>query len=230
MSIFKRVDSATLHRLIDDYEKGINVVSELNKNRVELDKVSRELDEKIEKLKQVSDEFTKIESETYVKKLEKESYENVLRSGEGEVVNLDKEIFEKRKVLNDLINNIDVQIEENKKKLESETSELVTQRDDLANKVTAISQDLISQETDYNDKEKEHIKNLFIVTEELKSKESKLEEVNNMISLQIKNIDSRNRAIDSRESNSGEREKKLNFYNARLQKMANKLNVQLKEL
>ena len=78
MSIYKRVDPAILNSLINDYEKGINVVAELNKNRLELDRVNREFKETEEKLKESGIELSKSISEANNKKSEKESYETLI--------------------------------------------------------------------------------------------------------------------------------------------------------
>lgn len=227
VSKLTRVDKIKFNREYDLWLAKITEVnSELNKQRIESDRLSRELADKECKLKESINSLVLIENETLSKKQEKEIYDKVLSDGQGLLSNLKEDIEIKQSELDKLISGIDNQVEDNQQRLELETKELKINKQKVEDELGQINKELVEQK-----KEKE------ILEQEVagfkKDLEKKRQEYKSL-SIEMKKIEEdtkqKNAQAHGSLSHSNEREKQLNFYNSRLQRMAKKMGVQLKNI
>ncbi len=198
----------------------------LNRAMNDLGIVERETDNKQKELHDAVDELNKITIETEKSRKSKEDYDKALVGGNDILLNLNNEIISAQIKLKDLIDNIDSQIEINKIK-EQEALK------DVREKKRKVLEDLENLNKELSDKSAGNttlsIEN-HELEERIKEKKQEFDNFSKEMDRQRKDIEDKNRGLDSRDAYSSEREKKLDFYNKRIQRMATKLNIQLKEI
>jgi chromosome segregation ATPase len=210
----------------DTLRKQTEVIAELNRKRLELDSVSRELADKESRLKESVNSLVSIENQTELKKREKENYERVLADGNRNISELTEQIELKTGELDKLRSEIDGQIEDNKHRLEDETRQLRENKqkaNDDFNEAVKIS-------AKQNKQKEATIKEVAEVKKELEDKRQGYQKLCVEMEVIEKDTKSRNSQAYGSLSHSNEREKKLNFYNVRLQRIAKSMGVQLKEI
>ena len=200
--------------------------AEFSRIKIEISGVVAELNAKNEELKAVVAELDRARAETEDARKEKETYEKALSGGNRILLDLSGEIEKKTLELNKLKSEIDAQIKANKEKEEDALREI--------RKEVSVSKQKLA-ELDSEIQLKTERKNNLL--EEVKILEIKVKKEDMELNEKIKEkedcdrkMKSENEAITGRMAAAGTREKQLNVYNARIQRWAKKLNVQLKNV
>ena len=222
-----KIEKGRFMREIDLWNFRLNkLYTEFNRTNNELDIKRKEIDVKNLEFKEADTNLQNAIAETEKQRLQKIDYERSLAGGNEILKNLDSAIELKKAELSKLETRIDIQIEENRAKEEKALRGLKKEQETIQGILSKLNKELSVKPKEIAKlelKSRELENELETKRKELKESNLKLEENQG----RIENEDNR---ITSREAASGEREKQLNFYNKRIQKMATKLNIQLKNI